>query len=967
MANIDESLYSRQLYVLGKDAMEKMSMSNIFISGMNGLGVEIAKCIILGGVKSVTIHNNNKYYYMNDSTNYYLTENDYNDQINITANKLKELNPYVEIKTSSESLDHVGESFVKQFNVFVICNNYKLSFLTKLNELCHNNNVKFILCNTFGLMGQIFCDFGDKFIVKDYNGEEARMGVILEILKEKENTVLVTAEPHGLETGDYIKLYGKDVEAKSYEVKVVNRQKFIINEDLSTGMQSNVSFEQIKMPKEICFKTLNESIKNPSFVDFDIFNPQKSLDMHYIFLCLEKYGMIPCAWNTKEVNEFVNIIKEYNKDIDQKFVERLCNVLDGSLCPMQAVIGSIVAQEIMKACTGKFMPIIQWLYFESVESVNSEKPSNNLMFRESEDLCRYNSQVKIFGRDIQSKISNSKIFVVGAGAIGCEHLKNFSMMGIGNMVVTDMDNIEKSNLNRQFLFRPHDISKPKSIVAAREAKKINPLINIQAHENKVGTETVNIYNEEFFKQLLCVANALDNVQARLFVDSLCVSNKVPLLESGTLGAKGNTQTIVPYMTESYGSTQDPPEQSIPVCTLKNFPYLIEHCIQYARDLFEGLFNQSINNFIKFVNDYDSLKNSSISDLVSIVKDIKFVINNIPKNYDDCLRYGYILWKQLYFDQITELTNKFPENHLTEDGIPFWSGSKKYPKSLSFDPNDKLHLNFVIYTANLWSQIFNISINDDDVYNKIQKIISRGDNDYNNKDINYDNKEDILNELPNPLNFKNIKVNPLEFEKDNDSNFHIDFITYASNLRATNYNIQIADRHKTKGIAGKIIPAIATTTSLVSGLVSLELYKLFNSNNKINNYRNYFVNLAIPLFTSSEPGPALVTKIGNFKFTNWDSFDFNDPTPNDIKRHFMEKYNINISTITVGQYILISPLINHSKYRERLDMKIKDIYKEITSKLPPNPFFVSIIMDSDDEDEDLDLEKDINLPDCKIYY
>jgi ubiquitin-activating enzyme E1 len=94
----------------------------------------------------------------------------------------------------------------------------------------------------------------------------------------------------------------------------------------------------------------------------------------------------------------------------------------------------------------------------------------------------------------------------------------------------------------------------------------------------------------------------------------------------------------------------------------------------------------------------------------------------------------------------------------------------------------------------------------------------------------------------------------EFEKDNDSNFHIDFITACSNMRAWNYHIITATRHKCKMIAGKIIPAVATTTAMITGVVEMELYKLALGLG-VDKLCNSNINLAVSDFKLFEPiGP-----------------------------------------------------------------------------------------------------------------
>jgi ubiquitin-activating enzyme E1 len=243
------------------------------------------------------------------------------------------------------------------------------------------------------------------------------------------------------------------------------------------------------------------------------------------------------------------------------------------LSPMCAALGGIVAQEVIKACSGKFSPINGFFFLDADEALPDELlPLDQVAAQNS----RYDSQIACFGKDIQAKILDLNYFIVGAGAIGCEMLKNWSLMGVGcgpkgHVHVTDMDRIEKSNLSRQFLFRNTDIEQFKSTTAANAVQVMNPDMKITAYQEKAAQDSEHLFGDDFYDKLSGVCTALDNVEARLYVDQRCVFYRLPMLESGTLGTKGNTQIVVPHLTENYGATRDPPEKSIPVCTLKNFP------------------------------------------------------------------------------------------------------------------------------------------------------------------------------------------------------------------------------------------------------------------------------------------------------------------------------------------------------------------------------------------------------------
>ena len=104
-----------------------------------------------------------------------------------------------------------------------------------------------------------------------------------------------------------------------------------------------------------------------------------------------------------------------------------------------------------------------------------------------EEGSRYDGITVVFGREFQQRLSESRVFLVGAGAIGCEMLKNLALLGVGTsprgkIIVTDMDRIERSNLSRQFLFRGNDVGQSKARTAARAVQKMNPAVHVECWE-----------------------------------------------------------------------------------------------------------------------------------------------------------------------------------------------------------------------------------------------------------------------------------------------------------------------------------------------------------------------------------------------------------------------------------------------------------------------------------------------------
>ncbi len=229
-------------------------------------------------------------------------------------------------------------------------------------------------------------------------------------------------------------------------------------------------------------------------------------------------------------------------------------------------------------------------------------------------------------------------------------------------------------------------------------------------------------------------------------------------------------------------------------------------------------------------------------------------------------------------------------------------------------------------------------------------------------LDHDELATLANSLPPASSFAGVRLNPIEFEKDDDTNHHIDFITAASNLRAANYAIAPADKHKTKFVAGKIIPAIATTTSMVTGLVCLEMYKLIDGKTKIESYKNSFLSLALPFFASSEPIAATKFKYHDVEWTLWDRFDINgDITLKELISLFKDKHLLEITMLSCGACMLYSFFLQPKKLAERLDLPLSKLCESISKK--PTPAYVkALILETCVNDKD---GEDVEVPYIRV--
>ncbi|KAF2131529.1 ubiquitin-activating enzyme E1 3 [Dothidotthia symphoricarpi CBS 119687] len=390
------------------------------------------------------------------------------------------------------------------------------------------------------------------------------------------------------------------------------------------------------------------------------------------------------------------------------------------------------------------------------------------------------------GGALHQRIREARVLMVGAGGIGCELLKNLVLTGFGEIHIVDLDTIDLSNLNRQFLFRNEHIKKSKALVAKESAGKFNPNVKIEAYHDNIKDAQFNV---AWFKTFEIVFNALDNLDARRHVNKMCLAANVPLIESGTTGFNGQVQVIKKGETECYDCTPKDPPKSFPVCTIRSTPSQPIHCIVWGKSyLFAEIFGASEDEAAEMDHREDAENAKEVANLQKEAQALKRIRESMAT-----VEFPRLVFDKVFKEDIERLLSM-------ED---MWK-TKKPPKALDYDALSQEALGVGGAVAQRDQKVWSLAENFAVFVDSLRRLSTRIEEARANSNAG----------SAAPI---------LTFDKDDVDT--LDFVAASANLRSHIFGIETRSKFDIKQMAGNIIPAIATTNAMTASLCVLQAFKV----------------------------------------------------------------------------------------------------------------------------------------------
>ncbi|KAI0084615.1 hypothetical protein BDY19DRAFT_898178 [Irpex rosettiformis] len=455
----------------------------------------------------------------------------------------------------------------------------------------------------------------------------------------------------------------------------------------------------------------------------------------------------------------------------------------------------------------------------------------------------------ILGPELAARLPEVKVLLVGAGGIGCELLKNIVLTGFGRITLLDLDTIDLSNLNRQFLFRKKDVKQSKAMVAARTAAAFNPNVTITPIHGNIKEPQFDV---EWFKSFDLILNALDNLDARRHVNKMCMAAGVPLVESGTAGYLGQVQPILKDRTECFDCVPKPTPKTFPVCTIRSTPSQPIHCIVWAKSyLIPQLFGEDEDAGKEGDLDEAEKQGENAQEIATLRKEAQAFKSvraalRTPQSGSD-VDAARLIFQKVFNSDINNLLSM-------ED---MWrTRAKPTPLDFAAITNGTFTLPLPLSQTN--GAPTRPATNGNGATASTSSSGSSSRSDAGLKDQRALTLQDNVELFVASTNRLAARMRngeeTISFDKDDDDT--LDFVTAAANLRSAAYGIPGKSRWEVKEMAGNIIPAIATTNAIIAGLIVLQaLHVLRKAYNAVRNVHVQFrPNLPLSTINLSMPNP-----------------------------------------------------------------------------------------------------------------
>jgi ubiquitin-activating enzyme E1 len=468
----------------------------VVVYGAHGVGLEVCKNLALAGVKSLNIVDDANVDASDLGSHFYSASDQVGNRGVQSVAGIRGLNARCHVMSASAGGDASLEAIeCGAYDCVVCCQGATAA--VAINEACRRAalRVPFVWVRCIGARFLVFDDFGDDFPVADreIHGAAAEPSLLEPLIQETTSSYFVRTagdrERHDAVNGDRLEL-----DTASDEGGLV----LVVNEVLTPY-------------------TLRATVASGG-----------------VDPCLRYSARVVPALHIVRQRKLTDAIRDESAiaSVDgagamRSLMARLVAAEGPALGCVAAVAGGVAAHDCLKALTGGNLggPIPgQFLYHDALTFIT---PSELASYGGG----RYAAASNCLGDMEFEGLRKSTIFVVGAGATGCEILKNIVLLGVSTVFVADDDAIELSNLSRQVLYRDTDVGRNQATTAKRAIDGLLSNTKVVAVPQRVDAEScLTTFDDSFWRGVDLVFTALDSFEARLYLNSICVTQEIPLVD-----------------------------------------------------------------------------------------------------------------------------------------------------------------------------------------------------------------------------------------------------------------------------------------------------------------------------------------------------------------------------------------------------------------------------------------------------